>query len=153
MNRRGFAKNTLFGLFVGLFGRKAIAEVITEKPTASVILPRTIPTPDISRYGQRTVQEHAALREFITPKIGECPHLKNHFKNGSTRWPRPKSISKDYNLSKHTFVDGTTRIRCLSCGQKWFKDDKDFKKMVDLHDNESSNWASSSEYSPLWKLK
>lgn len=72
----------------------------------------------------------------------KCHHLKG--------WAikRTLDVKKDYNISLHTFPNGTRRIRCLyGCGfEVWEKSEFKFKwqygmKMVEL----STNTASASQ--------
>jgi hypothetical protein len=54
-----------------------------------------------------------------------CSHLKGNFKTA----PRLVSDTKiDYNVSYHTFIDGKSQVRCMSCGMKW--KDQDTKEYL-----------------------
>jgi hypothetical protein len=66
----------------------------------------------------------------------------NHLKGG-----RLAKGVKDYNVSFHTFIDGSRRIRCLTCGKEaWDTPNTQFmwQYMVGLYYN-STNSASASE--------
>jgi hypothetical protein len=107
------------------------------------------------KFKQQETFEQAKIRHQR-----DCSHLKGG--------PNRNRLSrKDYNVSKHTFIDCTVRIRCLTCGMKWFKDDTrsilirngkehinhtglgwtDALKMVE----DSTNTPSASEHFPQFK--
>ena len=95
----------------------------------------------VPKYGLRTEQEHEIIRRNLRVKFDpkNCDHLKGD--------PFKSRFSRDYNMSLHTFPDGTRRVRCLSCGRKWFSADSnwlDALKMV----NRSTNSPSGSEIAP-----
>lgn len=94
-----------------------------------------------SAYERRTDKEHAEIRARIKVDPKDC----NHAKGGPT-WNSP--YIGDYNLSLFTFIDGTQRIRCLTCGQKWFKGDKGWKEMYEKAQQRSTNKEGSSEQVP-----
>jgi len=70
----------------------------------------------------------------------ECTHLKG----GRTR---SRYASRDYAVTKHTFIDSRTRIKCVLCGlEAWSNSGEDFKfaYMQSLADD-STNCPSASE--------
>lgn len=88
----------------------------------------------VPKYALRHGGEHDEIRRMIRP-IPPCQHLKGG---------RRPALVKDYNVSKHIFIDGTVRIICNSCRKKWFKESTDWieaERMV----RESSNRMSRSE--------
>jgi hypothetical protein len=93
----------------------------------------------------------------LIAKQATCRHIKGE----KHRQKGPNQII-DYNLSSHRFIDGTSVIKCLTCGAKWRPEDTaEFryfkgKKVVNhthlgwlevsrLFEHQSSNKASSSE--------
>ena len=91
--------------------------------------------------------EEEAIRKSFTPKEG-CHHIKGAAayrfgidKCGAGPWA---TKHKDYNVSDHTFIDGTRVIKCLTCGIRWTKESPDWNKALYMVAN-SSNSRSSSE--------
>jgi len=92
----------------------------------------------IPNYERRTEKEHGEIRKRIKVDPSECEHLKG----GSFRRP---STHKDFNVSYHIFAGGVERIRCLSCGQKWFSDDPCWNEALVMVKH-STNSRSCGEY-------
>lgn len=62
----------------------------------------------------RTAAERAAILDKMKRASENCDHIKGG--------PFRSSYGKDYNLSRHIFIDGSERIRCNQCGRKWVAD-------------------------------
>jgi hypothetical protein len=71
---------------------------------------------------------------LITKRQNQCPHLKGG-RNVSMY------TKKDYILSRHTFLDGHTEVKCLLCGKFWDAGDPVAIEML----RTSTNRQSSSE--------
>lgn len=70
-------------------------------------------------YTARTEAEHARIRAFLKKKIDLCGHRKGG---------KLKGFSTDFNISDHTFIDGSRRVKCLNnCGKVWSPGDADWK--------------------------
>jgi hypothetical protein len=82
-------------------------------------------------YAFRTIAEHAAIQKRIQHDPKTCEHLKGG------RWA-PRSIFKDYNLSRFTFVDGSTQIKCLNCKTVWTPESPDWKEAVRMMDRSTN---------------
>lgn len=93
--------------------------------------------PYVSRYSLRSSLEDAALRAFLKIKPRDCSHLKGGFNRG-------RGSRADYNVSLFTFITGKRRVRCNSCGQKWFEGRKGWEEAIRMV-NLSTNSPASSE--------
>ena len=92
--------------------------------------------PYVSRYSLRSELEQSALRSFLKIDPKKCDHLKGGF---------GKRVGRlDYNVSLFTFATGVQRIRCNSCGKKWFKGKPGWADAVQMLEC-SSNCPASSE--------
>ena len=91
--------------------------------------------PYVPKYPGRTSIEHEAIRKRIQVDPATCQHLKGG---------RLRSGYKDYNVSCHTFINGETKIRCLSCRRVWTSKDPDGKEALLMVKN-STNARTSSE--------
>jgi hypothetical protein len=96
----------------------------------------------VPQYSRRTEAEHTACRRRATTSPSVCQHRKGFHR-------RPRSVVKDYNVSFHRFIDGTERIRCLSCGKKWFPSDADWQQALNMVED-STNTRTASE-TPYWR--
>jgi hypothetical protein len=101
----------------------------------------------LRRYGWKKGEVHDYWQGHAFTFLGlerqeRCPHLKGMVGYSAS--------STDYNVSKHTFIDGSTRITCNTCRwEVWNKPEFSLKwkageKMVTL----STNRASSGERVP-----
>lgn len=90
----------------------------------------------VPKYITRSQGDHVEIRKMIQPRP-PCLHLKG----GANR---RYAAFADYNVSQHTFIDGTTRIICNSCRKKWFPESPDWEKAKEMV-SFSSNSPSSSE--------
>jgi hypothetical protein len=79
--------------------------------------------------------ERLAQTEFICEKPSK-PHQElleekqkncRHSKGGYVRGP-----IVDYNISHHIFIDGSERIKCLTCSKTWVPSDPDWKDVVKM---------------------
>jgi hypothetical protein len=90
----------------------------------------------VPKYGTRTIAEHEAIRLFI--KRGkDCDHLKGG--RARHRFQR-----EDFNVMLHTYIDGSKRIRCGSCGKVVRPADAEWDAWMKMV-SESTNRPSSSE--------
>jgi hypothetical protein len=53
----------------------------------------------------------------------KCTHMKGKGKRTSRLEAQYADKLNDPNVSMHTFIDGTSVIKCLSCGAKWKQND------------------------------
>lgn len=75
---------------------------------------------DLEKVEAKRHQREVASRSTIKAVIEQqknCDHLKGGRNRSQTKQ------NPNYNISYHSFIDGTRRIRCHNCGMKWFKDD------------------------------
>jgi hypothetical protein len=94
------------------------------------------------KHTPRTLEECQRVRDRIRKDPATCKHLKG----GNL-----KTIVRDFNLSHHTFIDGSQRIICNFCGKKWFKDSPDWNEAVKMFE-QSTNMSSASEQVPTaWR--
>jgi hypothetical protein len=100
--------------------------------------------PIVTGYSRRTEAEHALIRELIKVNPKDCTHQKG----GRTQ----SRYKKDYNVSLFTFIDGTRRVRCLTCGQKWFEGDKGWDEALRMA-TQSTNAQASSERPAYFKIE
>ncbi len=89
----------------------------------------------IPKYKTRTPEEHEINRRKAVIPPSRCTHLKG--------W-RIKGAYQDYNVTDHTFPDGSRRIRCNGCGTKWFPGQPGWDVAV-LMMNTSTNTPTASE--------
>ena len=97
----------------------------------------------VPRYYSRTVTDHDDIRRRIAINPAVCKHLKGG------RFRRRNAV-KDYNVSHHRFIDGTERIRCHSCGTKWFSTDANWNEALAM--TEGSTNSPSLEM-PVWQVR
>ena len=91
----------------------------------------------VPKYGKRTTEEHQTNRHHAVISPERCHHRKGgHFSN--------HRLLLDYNVSMHTFSDGSVRIRCNGCGTKRYPDSPDWSEWVEMVQS-STNRPSSSE--------
>ena len=90
----------------------------------------------VPKYSTRTPEEHQAIRDSIRKDPSTCKHLKGGYIQSLGH--------KDFNVSFHTFCDGSRRIICNSCGKKWFKGQPDWEEALKMNE-QSTNAASASE--------
>jgi hypothetical protein len=91
----------------------------------------------VPKYWGRTEDEHTVIRRMVMADPKRCNHLKGGLY-------RPALSLRDFNVSLHTYIDGTQRIRCNGCGTKWFKGDADWDRALKMTEY-STNRQSSSE--------
>jgi len=95
------------------------------------------PQPYVSQYSLRTEAEHALIRARLKRDPRNCTHEKG----GPQLWRRPW---KDYNVSQHTFTNNVTRVRCNSCGKRWYAGRPGWDEALSMVD-QSTNHPSASE--------
>lgn len=96
----------------------------------------------VPMYQRRTTAEHKAIRRMLADGAKNCAHLKG----GGIR---SRYGMKDYNVSQHTYPDGSKRIRCNGCGAKWFPGFDGWEeavRMVQLSSNSPSASERAVEY-------
>jgi hypothetical protein len=77
----------------------------------------------------------AIVKMFERPSEDDCDHKKG----GKLR----RRYATDYAVTCHTFVDGSSLVKCMICGKKWKRTDPIAIEMM----RESTNTPSSSEVS------
>lgn len=87
----------------------------------------------VPMYSKRSAEMHKIIRARLRINPKNCSHLKG----------RVAGFRKDYNLSYFIFPDGVHRIRCLSCGRKWFKTDSDWEEALEMFYHSTNGTASS----------
>ena len=100
-----------------------------------------------SAYSRRTFEEHQHIRDRIKVDPKDCTHQKG----GRDR--RIRYSRNDYNVSMMTFIDGTQRVRCLTCGQKWFKGDKGWAEAIRMAYESTNRQTSSEQLSETQKVR
>ena len=91
----------------------------------------------VPKYWRRTPEEHRVNRRRSVISPDKCDHIKG----GPFRY---RTHYIDYNVSMHTFSDGSVRIRCNGCGTKRYPDSPDWSEWVEMVQS-STNRPSSSE--------
>jgi hypothetical protein len=62
-------------------------------------------------------EQYKRNSESDTTNVIDTQRACLHLKGGRSRMAKQ---NKDYAFSLHTFIDNTSRIKCLICGMKWF---------------------------------
>jgi hypothetical protein len=93
------------------------------------------PKPFVPAYDKRTPEQHDAIRKAIQQNPKQCTHLKGG---------RLTAGSNDFNVSSFTFINGVTRIKCLSCRREWWPGDPDWDQAVKMT-SQSTNSHMTSE--------
>ena len=100
----------------------------------------------IPRYQIRTPKEHEEIRKKVSKNPSSCKHLKGGARHNPTYYS--SDYYKDYNVSLFTFNTGRKRIRCNSCGKKWFDDEPEWAEACKMVES-STNTPASCEI-PIW---
>ena len=96
-----------------------------------------------SRYERASAEQRNLDRQRFLPKRNNCDHLKGgRFKM--------RSIVGDYNVSMHTFIDGSIKVWCNLCSAVWEPDKPGWKEALNMVKH-STNRPSSSEV-VLWPI-
>lgn len=114
--------------------------IIPSRPCAEqAAAPTKTEIPYVPRYGLRSEFEHDAIRKGIQKNWKTCLHTKGG----------RLAISKDYNVSCFTFVDGSRQIKCLSCRHVWTPQSLYWKEAQRMMDN-STNTPNACEQALRW---
>jgi hypothetical protein len=99
--------------------------------------------PYVSQYSLRTEIDHAQIRTMLADASKHCQHLKGNRFGAKSR----EFINcTDYNVSIFKFIDGKMRIRCNTCGQKWFPGDEHWEAAMVMVRQSSNHMASSETF-------
>jgi hypothetical protein len=125
-------------------GEPADARTLPVEGLIANVLPVVKPP---SAYSRRTFEEHQHIRDRIKVDPKDCDHTKG----GRDR--RIRYSRNDYNVSMMTFIDGTQRVRCLTCGQKWFESDKGWAEAIRMVSESTNRQTSSEQLSEMQKVR
>lgn len=87
----------------------------------------------VPKYRSRTSKQHQDIRDRIKQDPSTCRHRKG---GGICYFA-------DYNISDHRFIDGSRRVRCLSCGKIWWAGTPEWEEAKAMLESTSNRWSSS----------
>jgi hypothetical protein len=68
--------------------------------------------------------------------LADSKKLWKEWLSDKSRWPNLRvekvDMAKDYNISDHTFIDGSRIIKCIRCGKTWAEGDESWSKALEM---------------------